>query len=87
MIDVIVNESVFIKMTEREQMSIVVFDIGGSAVKYGLWENESLSNKASFTTPKSWKDMKEEMLRVYQTFNGDHSIEGVQLVLQERLMR
>lgn len=77
MIDVIVNESVFIKMTEREQMSIVVFDIGGSAVKYGLWENESLSNKASFTTPKSWKDMKEEMLRVYQTFNGDHSIEGV----------
>lgn len=77
MIDVIVNESVFIKMTEREQMSIVVFDIGGSAVKYGLWENESLSNKASFTTPKSWEDMKEEMLRVYQTFNGDHSIEGV----------
>lgn len=64
-------------MTEREQMSIVVFDIGGSAVKYGLWENESLSNKASFTTTKSWKDMKEEMLRVYQTFNGDHSIEGV----------
>lgn len=77
MINVSVNESVFIKMTEREQMSIVVFDIGGSAVKYGLWENESLSNKASFTTPKSWKDMKEEMLRVYQTFNGDHSIEGV----------
>lgn len=64
-------------MTEREYMSIVVFDIGGSAVKYGLWKNSDLSNKASFTTPKSWNDMKEEMLSIYQTFNESYSIEGV----------
>ena len=64
-------------MTECEYMSIVVFDIGGSAVKYGLWENGDLSNKASFTTPKSWNDMKEEMLSIYQNFNESYSIEGV----------
>lgn len=71
------NENVIIKMMESEYMSIVVFDIGGSAVKYGLWENESLSNKASFTTPKSWNDMKEEMLGVYHSFSENYSIDGV----------
>lgn len=58
-------------------MSIVVFDIGGSAVKYGLWENENLSNKGSFYTPENWKDMKEEMKKIYHNFTNDKSVEGV----------
>lgn len=58
-------------------MSIVVFDIGGSAVKFGLWENEGLSNKGSFYTPKNWDDMKEEMMKVYHKFTKKHSVKGV----------
>ena len=27
-------------------MSIVVFDIGGSAVKFGLWQEDALAEKA-----------------------------------------
>lgn len=58
-------------------MSIVVFDIGGSAVKFGLWENEGLSNKGSFYTPKNWDDMKEEMMKVYHNFTKNYSVNGV----------
>lgn len=58
-------------------MSIVVYDIGGSAVKFGLWENENLINKGSFITPENWNDMKEEMVKVYHTFTKNYSIDGV----------
>lgn len=65
------------KMMESESMSIVVFDIGGSAVKFGLWENERLSSQGSFFTPGSWEDMKEEMMIVYHHFAKGVSVEGV----------
>lgn len=39
-------------------MSIVVFDIGGSAVKFGLWQEDALTGKGSFGTPKTWNAMK-----------------------------
>ena len=58
-------------------MRIVVFDIGGSAVKYGLWQDEALSRKGSFETPKSWNAMKNEMKSVFDGFAATDSIEGV----------
>lgn len=58
-------------------MSIVVFDIGGSAVKFGLWKEAALSGKGSFETPKSWDAMKNEMKSVFDGFAKTDSVEGV----------
>lgn len=45
-------------------MAILAFDIGGSAVKYGLWNDELLIEQASFITPKTWEEMKGKLLAV-----------------------
>jgi predicted NBD/HSP70 family sugar kinase len=58
-------------------MAIVTFDMGGTSVKYGLWESDQLSNKGSFKTPKTWEEMKQELLKVKETFEKESSIEGV----------
>ncbi|CZQ87971.1 ROK family protein [Trichococcus ilyis] len=58
-------------------MSIVVFDIGGSSVKYGSWQGDVLVGKGSFETPKSWDAMKNEMKSVFDGFAATDSIEGV----------
>lgn len=58
-------------------MAIVAFDMGGTSVKYGLWESDQLTNKGSFKTPKIWEEMKKELLQVKETFEKENSIEGV----------
>ncbi|WP_251865671.1 ROK family protein [Enterococcus malodoratus] len=37
---------------------ILAIDIGGSAIKSGLWENEALTELPSYPTPKTWDEMK-----------------------------
>ncbi|MDU5337282.1 ROK family protein [Enterococcus sp.] len=37
---------------------ILAIDIGGSAIKSGLWENDELTELPSFETPKTWDEMK-----------------------------
>lgn len=37
---------------------ILAIDIGGSAIKSGLWENDELTDLPSFETPKTWDEMK-----------------------------
>lgn len=37
---------------------ILAIDIGGSAIKSGLWENEALTELLSYPTPKTWDEMK-----------------------------
>lgn len=39
-------------------MSLVVFDMGGTSVKYGLWEGDQLLYQSSFVTPATWPKMK-----------------------------
>lgn len=58
-------------------MSIVVFDIGGSAVKFGLWQEDALSGKGSFETPKTWNELKAEMKSVFDGFAAADSVAGV----------
>lgn len=51
-------------------MTLLVLDIGGSAVKYGIWENEQLSQQGKVATPKSktaFFDFLEEKLISFQT--------------------
>jgi predicted NBD/HSP70 family sugar kinase len=58
-------------------MSIVVFDIGGSAVKFGLWQEDALAGKGSFETPKTWNALKAEMKSVFDGYVATDSVEGV----------
>lgn len=37
---------------------ILAIDIGGSAIKSGLWGNDELTELPSFETPKTWDEMK-----------------------------
>lgn len=55
-------------------MGILVFDFGGSAVKYGFWTGNELTNKGKFQTPASWVQMKEALVGIAETVEG---IEGV----------
>lgn len=56
-------------------MSLAVFDIGGTAVKHGLWENGRLTNVASFPTPKNYAALLEKFHHTIQQYN--QPVEGV----------
>lgn len=58
-------------------MAILAFDLGGSAVKYGVWEQNQLHETGKFSTPKTWEDMKKALMEVKT--NSAFSIEGVAL--------
>ena len=55
-------------------MAIVAFDIGGTSVKYGLWENGLLRNKGSFSTPSTWLEMKGKIKKIYDEFSKEVTI-------------
>ena len=38
-------------------MTLAVFDIGGSAVKYGQWNQKELSQTGQFKTPPTFDEM------------------------------
>ena len=56
-------------------MTLLVFDMGGSAVKYGLWQDEQLSDKGQFATPDTWQKMKEELKAIRDSIKKP--LEGV----------
>lgn len=43
---------------------ILAFDVGGTSVKYALWQNGQLMGQSSFTTPASWYEMKQKMVQI-----------------------
>ncbi len=57
-------------------MSLVVFDMGGSSVKYALWDDK-LIGQSNFKTPTSWDDMKASMLEVVNKFKEENDITGI----------
>ncbi|MEG2645199.1 MAG: ROK family protein, partial [Enterococcus sp.] len=58
-------------------MGILVFDFGGSAVKYGCWDSKDVKGKGQFATPESWKEMKAQLLQVYKDMCLSFEIEGI----------
>ncbi|MBO0465959.1 ROK family protein [Enterococcus plantarum] len=56
-------------------MAILAFDFGGSAVKYGIWNGQEITDKGNFTTPKTWDEMKASLFAIYNEIN--QTIEGV----------
>ena len=57
-------------------MNLVVFDIGGTSVKYGRYLDSAIDKKGSFPTPKTWEEMKENLHRVF-TELADADTKGV----------
>lgn len=57
-------------------MTLLVFDIGGTAVKYGLFRDNQLKNLSSFPTPDSWEGMIEELIKVKSHFS-EEKLQGV----------
>lgn len=37
----------------EKKMNLVVFDIGGTSVKYGRYQDSAIDKKGSFPTPKT----------------------------------
>lgn len=56
-------------------MSIAVFDIGGSAVKYGLWENETLQHTNQIPTPTTFEALQSQLKVVIDAY--EETITGV----------
>lgn len=57
-------------------MGLVVFDIGGTAVKHGFFEDEVLTEQGKFDTPATFLEMQKEMLAVLAT-HKEKEVEGV----------
>lgn len=58
-------------------MGILVFDFGGSAVKYGYWNGHQLEATNQFPTPGTWEEMKQKLSETYQAFAETNAIEGI----------
>lgn len=58
-------------------MAILAFDIGGSSVKHGVWSDDQLIEKGSFKTPKSWDEMKAQLVAVKEKVENAFTLEGV----------
>ncbi|MGB3160340.1 MAG: ROK family protein [Carnobacterium sp.] len=58
-------------------MSILAFDIGGTSIKYGMWENEELSHKGNVKTPSTWEEMKRTLREIKTEFEKEYTIDGV----------
>lgn len=58
-------------------MGLIVFDIGGTSVKYGYWDSdEQLKDKNSFKSPKDWSEMKSKLTEVKQQYEKKYQLEG-----------
>jgi ROK family protein len=57
-------------------MALLAFDMGGTAVKYGLFRDRVLEQTNSFPTPATWEEMKKALLTVRNQFS-DELLEGV----------
>lgn len=59
-------------------MALLVFDFGGSAVKYGIWsDQEELLEQDKFPTPKTWEEMQQQLLTVLNEKKEKYSLTGV----------
>ena len=57
-------------------MGLVVFDIGGTAVKHGYFDNQVLTEQSKFETPTTFEEMKREMLAVLED-HQDKDVQGI----------
>lgn len=59
------------------KLSILAFDIGGTSVKYAVWDEERLKDKSSFPTPASWQELKNSLVSIKESIAKEYELEGV----------
>ncbi|MCL1990740.1 MAG: ROK family protein [Defluviitaleaceae bacterium] len=57
-------------------MNLLTFDFGGRSVKYSLWTENKLLDTHSFSTPETWAEMQEELLKIKACFEKDYTLDG-----------
>lgn len=60
-------------------MSILALDIGGSAVKYGIWWQQELIETDSFPTPLTRKQFYDRINQLVTTFDPKYHLTGIAL--------
>jgi len=58
-------------------MNLLTFDIGGTSVKYSLWQNNQLGEIDSFPTPDNWSGLKRKLIEVKESFATTVKLDGV----------
>ena len=57
-------------------MSILAFDMGGTSVKYAVWDGD-LKHQSSFKTPDNFEMMKRNLIDAFNRFSQDYTFKGV----------
>lgn len=58
-------------------MCLLAIDLGGTSVKYGLYRNDELIEKSSFSTPKNLQELKDKIGAILSRFQKKYVIEGI----------
>ncbi|MDR1606094.1 MAG: ROK family protein [Streptococcaceae bacterium] len=58
-------------------MTLLTIDIGGTSIKYALFQDEALSEQGAFATPDQLADFYQQLTAVVERFKASHAIEGV----------
>lgn len=63
-------------------MSLIMFDFGGTSVKYGVWVDQKLQQHNAFKTPETWPEMQKQLRSTFvQLRDQNKNIQGVGLSL------
>ncbi|AOA03024.1 ROK family protein [Carnobacterium maltaromaticum] len=58
-------------------MAILAFDMGGTAVKYGVWSDGELMAQSNFPTPDTWEQLQAKLIEVKNTLRNEFTLTGV----------
>lgn len=63
-------------------MAVIIFDFGGTSVKYGVWAQNELGQNGSFKTPATWEEMQKQLYATFtQLKSAVSDVQGVALSL------
>lgn len=60
-------------------MALLAIDVGGTSIKYGVWDDEKLKSKEQVPTPKTWHEMEALFISIKQNLSQTYEISGVGL--------
>ena len=58
-------------------MNILVFDFGGTSVKYGVWSHQEIHESHSVSTPRDWDSFTGFVLEVKDDLGVKYDFDGV----------
>lgn len=58
-------------------MAILAFDMGGTAIKYGVWQDNELTAQNQFPTPTTWEELTASFQQVKEQVEKSWLISGV----------